>query len=409
MSPAKSVGRASLSGRSTTRVALAGAAAVSAVALLGAAGPVGSAALGGKPAGKPSITKQRFGTAPNGKPVYRYTLGNGHGMRVRILTFGGIVQSLTVPDRDGRQADVALGYDKLGDYIADQKNQATYFGALIGRYANRIAKGTFKLDGKTYHVPINNNGNSLHGGKVGFNLRVWSAKPIVAGKSAALRLKLVSPDRDQGYPGRLTAVVTYTLRPDNALRIHYQATTNKPTVVNLTNHTYFNLSGEGSGDVYGERLMINADRYTPTDKTQIPTGKIATVRGTPMDFTRPTAIGARIRDGSQQLLTGQGYDLNWVLNSRGGGTPALAARVDDPHSGRVLSVYTTQPGLQFYSGNFLDGTLVGKSGRSYRQSDGFALETQHYPDSPNHPNFPSTVLRPGQHYDQTTIDKFGTH
>ena len=367
-------------------------------------------------AGTPRVTVEPFGTAPNGKAVHRYTLSNGQGVRVRILTFGGIVQSVDTPDAHGRKADVALGYKKVGDYVKDQKNQATYFGALIGRYANRIAKGTFKLDGKTYHIPINNNGNALHGGKVGFNLKVWKAHVLRAGRTVGVRLRYVSADGEQGFPGRLTATVDYTLGPgrhgaDGALRIHYHATTTKPTVVNLTNHTYWNLRGEGTGTIYGHRLTIPAHRYTPVDATQIPTGKIAKVAGTPMDFTRPHRIGARIRDDNRQLQIGQGYDLNWVLDRHaptGYGGLGEAAKVVEPHSGRVLTTYTTQPGVQFYSGNFLDGTEIGISGHAYRQGDGFALETQHFPDSPNHKNFPSTVLRPGQRYDQTTVYAFST-
>lgn len=394
--------------RTVLRTGAAAAAVVTAAALISSAGAASAAPATHRHHHHPSISKEHFGTAPNGKKVYRYTLSNGCGMQVKILSFGGIVNSVKVPDRHGHVRDIALGYNKLSDYIADQKKQATYFGALIGRYGNRIAKGTFKLDGKTYHVPINNNGNALHGGKVGFNLKVWHVKEVRTHDTVGLKLHLVSPDGDQGFPGRLDVHVTYTLGPSNALRIHYQATTNKDTVVNLTNHTYWNLNGEGNGSTYGQRMYINADRYTPTDATQIPTGTIATVKGTPMDFTRPTAIGAHIRDANKQLLIGQGYDLNWVLNAHHGAGLNTAARVSDPRNGRVLTVLTDQPGLQFYSGNFLDGTLVGKSGHIYRQTDGFALETQHYPDSPNHPNFPTTELKPGQVYHTTTVYKFST-
>jgi aldose 1-epimerase len=348
-----------------------------------------------------SITKEPFGSTSEG-PVERYTLTNPTGMRVRILTYGGIVSEIDVPDRHGHLANVALGFDNLADYVA----KSPYFGAIIGRYANRIAKGTFTLDGVTYHLPINNNGNSLHGGTVGFDKHIWAATPLVTGSSVALRLHLTSPDGDQGYPGTLSATVTYTLTPDNALRMDYRATTDRPTIVNLTNHTYFNLAGEGSGPVDDQVLYLNANAYTPTDATQIPTGAIAPVAGTPMDFTRPTPIGARLRDDFDQLLLARGYDHNWVINRHDGGSQVLAARVVDPASGRVLRVYTDQPGIQFYSGNFLDGTLVGTSGRTYRQGDGFALETQHFPDSPNHPNFPSTVLDPGQVYQTTSSFQF---
>jgi aldose 1-epimerase len=356
-----------------------------------------------------TISKELFGTT-DGSPVYRYTLANGHGMRVRILDYGGIVQSLDAPDRFGHEQNVVLGFATLNDYVTHNSPEAgggVYFGALIGRYANRIAKGTFTLDGVTYHVPINNNGNSLHGGTIGFDKKIWTATEEHGNGTVGLRLQYVSPNGEMGYPGTLTSTVTYTLDQHNRLSISYQATTDAPTVVNLTNHTYWNLAGEASGDVYGQRLLINASRYTPTDSTQIPTGQLAPVKGTPMDFTRPTAIGARINANDPQLLTGQGYDLNWVLNRTDDTSLSLAAVAQDPASGRTLTVYTTQPGVQFYSGNFLTGTLVGTSGHAYRQSDGFALETQHFPDSPNHSNFPSTVLRPGQTYQQETVYQLG--
>jgi aldose 1-epimerase len=324
---------------------------------------------------------------------------NGH-LRIRIITYGGIIQSIEAPDRHGKKADITLGFRTLNDYVT--KN-SPYFGALIGRYANRIAKGTFTLDGKTYHLPLNNNGNSLHGGTVGFDKHVWSATPSVTAAGAVLRLNLTSPDGDMGYPGTLKATVTYTLTSHDSLRINYKATTSKPTIVNLTNHSYFNLSGEGSGPVYDQRLQLNASHYTPIDSTLIPTGKIATVHGTPLDFTKPTPIGKNIRDGVQQLVFAQGFDHNFVLDGKGF---RRAARVADPASGRILTISTDQPGIQFYSGNFLDSTLVGKSGHLYRESDGFALETQHFPDSPNEPSFPSTVLRPGQTYNTTTLYQF---
>ncbi|MFD2422507.1 aldose epimerase family protein [Amycolatopsis pigmentata] len=358
----------------------------------------------------PTVSKEYFGQA-DGKAVYRYTLANARGMRVRILSYGGIIQTLDVPDRHGHTANVVLGFPTLADYVAKNSPAAgggTYFGALIGRYANRIAKGTFTLDGTTYHVPVNNNGNSLHGGTDGFNQRVWDVTEVPGKGTAGLRLTLVSPDGDQGYPGTLTATVEYTLDNQNRLSINYHATTDKPTVVNLTNHTYWNLDGESSGDIYGQKLMLNADRYTPTDSTQIPTGELAPVKGTPFDLRRPTAIGDHVADNDPQLLTGQGYDHNWVLNREDGTSLALAARASDPESGRVLTVLTTEPGIQFYSGNFLTGTLVGTGNKTYRQGYGFALETQHFPDSPNHANFPSTVLRPGQTYQQTTVFALST-
>jgi aldose 1-epimerase len=325
-------------------------------------------------------------------------------MSVAILNYGGIIQSVEVPDRHGRPGNVALGFNKLSDYVAHPE---PYFGALIGRYANRIAKGTFTIDGKTYHVPINNGPNSLHGGIVGFDKHIWDTTPFDGPDGVGLVMRLVSPDGDQGYPGTLSVTVRYTLTRRNGIRMDYRATTDAPTVVNLTNHSYWNLQGEGSSAIYDHLMYLNADRYTPVDATLIPTGELAPVAGTPFDFNRPTAIGDRIRDSHPQLLFGRGYDHNWVLDRRGDGL-SLAARVSEPDSGRTLSVYTTEPGIQFYSGNFLDGSLVGTSGRMYRQGDGFALETQHYPDSPNHPNFPSTVLRPGQTYQTTTIFQLGT-
>jgi aldose 1-epimerase len=350
-----------------------------------------------------SIVKEPFGSTAEGQ-VDRFTLTNGNGMRVRILTYGGIIQSIEVPDRRGHNANVALGFDNLADYVA----RSPYFGCITGRYANRIARGTFTLDGVEYHLPINNPPNSLHGGTVGFDKHIWATTPFHRGGEVGLVMTFTSPDGDQGYPGTLSATVTYTLTRTNAIRMEYRATTDKATVVNLTNHSYFNLAGEGSGDTYDHRLFINADRYTPVDATLIPTGQIARVAGTPLDFTRTTAIGARIRDAFPQLVIGRGYDHNWVLNRHDSTSLVVAARVTEPRSGRVLTVLTTEPGMQFYAGNFLDGTLVGTSHRMYRQSDGFALETQHYPDSPNHPNFPSTVLRPGQLYQTTTIFQFNT-
>jgi aldose 1-epimerase len=351
-----------------------------------------------------TITRQAWGRTTAGVAVDRYTL-SANGMRVRILTYGGILQSIETPDRRGRPANVTLGFDNLRDY----ETKSPYFGCITGRYANRIAKGRFTLDGVQYQLPINNDPNSLHGGTVGFDKHVWQATPMTTNDGVALRLRFTSPDGDQGYPGELTATVTYTLTDDRAIRMDYLATTSKPTVVNLTNHAYFNLAGEGSGTIDGHQLMLNASRYTPVDSTLIPTGAIDPVAGTPMDFRRATAIGARNRDGFPQLVIGRGYDHNWALDRRDDTYTRLelAARATDPGSGRQLTVLTTEPGIQFYGGNFLDGTLVGTSGRMYRQGDGFALETQHYPDSPNHANFPSTVLRPGQTYRTTTVYQFG--
>ncbi len=353
----------------------------------------------------PSITKAPFGDV-DGQAVDRYTLKNCKDMEVKILTYGGILQEISVPDRKNRIANVTLGFDNLADYVA----KSPYFGCITGRYANRIALGQFTLDGVAYQLPINNPPNSLHGGDVGFDKHVWAATPFQTSKTVGLVLEFTSPDGDQGYPGELTSKVTYTLTQQNEIVMDYHATTDAPTIVNLTNHAYWNLQGEGTSDIYDHVLELNAPQYTPVDETLIPTGAIDPVAGTPLDFTRPTAIGDRIRDGHPQLVIGRGYDHNWVLGrpSPNDKSMILAARVKEPDSGRVLSVYTTEPGIQFYSGNFLDGTLVGTSGRMYRQGDGFALETQHYPDSPNHSNFPSTVLRPGEVYETRTIYQFST-
>jgi aldose 1-epimerase len=376
------------------------------VALLAAAIAGTSAAVGTK-AGAPDITKSAFGTLPDGRAVDLYTLTNGKGMEVKIITYGGIIQSIRVPDRRGRLANVALGFDNLKDYV--ERNP--YFGCITGRYANRIAKGQFTLDGVTYQLATNNGPNHLHGGNVGFDKRLWAATEIHQGSSVGLRLTYTSPDGEENYPGTLQVEVQYLLTRRNEIEMHYRATTNKATIVNLTNHTYFNLEGEGTSAIYDHELTINADRYTPVDPTLIPTGAIDPVEGTPMDFRRPHAIGERIRDGSfEQLVIGRGYDHNWVLNRPNDSTSlTLAARAVEPDSGRVLEVLTTEPGIQFYSGNFLDGTLIGTSHRMYRQGDGFALETQHYPDSPNHPNFPSTVLRPGNVYQTSTVFKFSVN
>jgi aldose 1-epimerase len=352
----------------------------------------------------PTISREVFGQV-DGAAVHRYTLTAADGLTVKILTYGGILQSVQVPDERGRPVDIALGFATLDEYVAHNSPEAgggVYFGALIGRYANRIADGRFTLDGVDHQVPVNNNGNALHGGTVGFDKKIWTPTVEQGHDSVGLRLEYVSPDGEMGFPGTLTTQATYTLDNSGRLTLAFRATTDKATVVNLTNHTYWNLAGESSGDVYGHLLRLDADRYTPVDALQIPTGEQLPVRGTPMDFTRPTAIGARVAAADPQLLTGQGYDLNWAVNG-GGGRLVLAARAVDPHSGRTLSVWTTQPGIQFYSGNFLTGTLVGTGHSAYRQSYGFALETQNFPDAPNHPGFPSSVLRPGQVYRHTTV------
>jgi aldose 1-epimerase len=364
---------------------------------------IGSSAadVKGGHADRATITREAYGRAPSGRQVHRYTLTNTSGMRMRVLTFGGVIQQLHVPDRAGRTRNVVLGFDSVDEYAADTD---PYFGALIGRYGNRIANGEFSLDGQTFQLPINNPPNSLHGGNRGFDDRVWDAEPFRKNGQVGLRLHLVSRDGDQGYPGTLDVTVRYTLLNSNGVRIRYRATTDAPTVVNLTQHSYFNLEGEGTGSIYDHRLRINADRFTPVDPTLIPTGRRPEVAGTPFDFRRAKSVGRDIREQNRQLLIGQGYDHNFVLN--GGRRMHSAARLYEPDSGRVLRVRTEEPGLQFYSGNFLDGTLVGSSGHVYRQGDGLALETQHFPDSPNQPQFPSTVLRPGEQYDTTTLWRF---
>ncbi|MDE3135270.1 MAG: galactose mutarotase [Acidobacteriota bacterium] len=350
----------------------------------------------------PKIKKLPFGKLADGTPIQLYVLTNKNGVQAAITNFGARLVSLKVPDKNGKLADVILGYSSVEGYEKD----TAYFGAIAGRYANRIAKGRFTLDGVTYKLPINNGVNSLHGGTKGFDKLVWQARELTKSANPAVELTLTSPNGDQGYPGTLHVRVIYTLTDQNALRIQYWATTDKPTVINLTNHAYFNLDGQGNGDILDTVLMINADEYTPTDKTQIPTGEIVSVKGTPFDFLKPTPIGARINENNPQLKIAGGYDHNWVVNRDHKTGLVLAARAYSPKTGRVLTVYTTEPGIQFYSGNFLDGTLVGKGGKAYKYRYGFTLETQHYPDSPNHPNFPSTVLKPGQVYRQTTVFKF---
>jgi aldose 1-epimerase len=362
---------------------------------------IGVCALVGKAQAKSSMKKQPFGKTADGQAVDLFTLTNAKGMEVSITNFGGIVVTLKVPDRNGKLDDVVLGYDQLDGYLTNK----AFFGALIGRYGNRVAHGQFQLDGKTYNLPKNDGDNTLHGGRTGFNKRLWTAKEVSGAKGTALELTYLSKDGEEGFPGNLSVKVVYTLAEDNELRIDYSATTDKDTVVNLTNHSYFNLAGQGKGDILGHELTIHADRFTPVDQTLIPTGELRAVKGTPFDFTKSTAIGARINQDDQQLKFGRGYDHNWVLNGGIKATPAIAAEAYDPKTGRVLQVLTTEPGVQFYSGNFLDGTITGKGGKVYNLRNGFCLETQHFPDSPNHASFPSTTLKPGQKYHTTTIFK----
>lgn len=345
-----------------------------------------------------SVTKEAFGKMPDGTAIDIYTLKDGQ-IEARIMTFGAILVSLKAPDRGGKAGDVVLGYDSLDGYAGGNKG---FLGAIVGRYANRIAHGTFMLNGKTYSVPKNDGENSLHGGTRGFDKVVWQGAVIENG----VELTYVSQDGDQGYPGTLKATVRYTLR-GNALHIDYSATTTADTVVNITNHSYFNLAGAGNGDILGEQIKLNASRYTPIDNTLIPTGELAQVAGTPFDFRKATAIGERINADNEQIRFGKGYDHNWVLDSAGRKL-AEAAEVYDSGSGRVLQVWTTQPGIQFYSGNFLDGTITGKGGKMYGQRSGFCLETQHFPDSPNHPSFPTTELKAGARYHSVTEFRFST-
>lgn len=343
-----------------------------------------------------------YGKTADGNTIQEYTLRNSAGMEVRLITYGGILTSIRVPDRQGRLANVVLGFESLAKYEAEHP----YFGAITGRYANRIAGGRFTLDGIEYQLARNDGAVSLHGGVVGFDKRLWSADDL----GSAVELSYTSPDGEEGYPGNLEVTVRYSLDEGNALRIDYAAETDAPTVLNLTNHSYFNLMGEGEGTIYDHILTLNADHFTPTDETQIPTGDVAPVAGTPFDFRRPKAIGPGQRSADPQIVMSKGYDHNFVLDRDGlaAGELGFAARVYEPRSGRVMEVWTTEPGVQFYGGNVLDTTLVGSSSRLYRQSDGLALETQHFPDSPNKPAFPSTALRPGNRFESTSVYKFST-
>ncbi|MFD4545451.1 aldose epimerase family protein [Streptomyces sp. NPDC058466] len=370
-----------------------------------AAAGIAATTLGGTAhaSGGRAPVKELFGKLADGTKVHRWSLVNG-GTRLKVLSYGGIVQSLEIPDRHGRYKNVSLGFDTIEDYVA----KSPYFGALIGRYGNRIAKGQFTLDGKSHQLSVNDGVNSLHGGAKGFDKHVWDVEGFTSGSDVGLVLHYTSVDGEMGYPGTLKAKVTYTLTRHGDWRIDYEATTDKATVVNLTSHVYWNLAGEGSGSVYDHELRIAASRYTPVDSGLIPTGERAEVAGTPFDFRRTKTVGEDIRVAHQQLLYGKGIDHNWVLDKGITAEPEHIATLRDPSSGRTLKIATDQPGLQFYSGNFLDGTLVGSGGHIYRQGDALCLETQHFPDSPNQPKFPSTVLRPGQTYRSTTVHSFGS-
>jgi aldose 1-epimerase len=351
------------------------------------------------PAGR--VTRAVSTTVVGGTPVEVFTLTNAAGVEIKAITYGGIITSWRVPDRQGQLADIVLGYDDPAGYIA---NNSPHFGAIVGRYANRIGKAQFVLDGRTYQLAANNGPNHLHGGKQGFDKVLWRGEAL--GGAAAVAFSRTSSDGEEGYPGNLKVRVTYTLTDQNELIVAYEATTDKATPVNLSQHTYFNLAGQGTGDILGHELRINADRYTPVDSGLIPTGELAPVDKTPFDFRQPVRIGARIGSDHPQMQLGRGYDHNWVLARTGSGL-SLAAEVYEPASGRTLEVRTTEPGLQFYTGNFLDGTITGKGGRVYRQRYGFCLETQHFPDSPNKPTFPSTTLRPKGKYSSRTVFRTG--
>ena len=368
-------------------------------ATLGALTLVGCMEVSKRPQKKGQISIKPFGQTKEGVAVDLYTLSNNKGAEVGVCNYGGLVVFLKVPDRNGRPGDVVLGYEALADYIKD----SPYFGALIGRYGNRIAKGKFTLDGKECTLAVNNGPNALHGGLKGFDKVVWEPRLLASPEGPSLELRYVSKDGEEGYPGNLAVAAVYTLTEDNALKIDYTAITDKPTVVNLTHHSYFNLAGKG--DILNHQVMLPADKFTPVDNTLIPTGELRPVDGTPFDFRTLTTIGARIGQEDEQLKFGNGYDHNWVIN-KPMGQLGLMARVSEPTSGRVMEVWSTEPGLQFYSGNFLDGTLKGKGGWVYHFRNGFCMEPQHYPDSPNQPNFPSVVLKPGRVYRNTIIYKF---
>jgi aldose 1-epimerase len=350
---------------------------------------------------KQDVESRPFGMTKDGISVNLYTLTNAKGTKAAITNYGGIIVSLETPDRTGKLADIVLGFDSLDGYLGEHP----YFGAIIGRYGNRIAKGRFTLDGVEYRLATNNGENALHGGVKGFDKVVWNAKEFSQHSRRGVELSYLSKDGEEGYPGNLTAIVRYTLTDDNELHVDYSASTDKATIVNLTNHSYFNLAGEGEGDILGHEVLINADRFTPVDGGLIPRGQLQFVEGTPFDFTTRTAIGARINSDDEQIRLGGGYDHNFVLNARTG-FMKLAGEAYDPKTGRVMEVRTTEPGLQFYTGNFLDGSIRGKGGKVYNRRFGFCMETQHFPDSPNQHAFPTTVLKPGERYTSQTIFRF---
>jgi aldose 1-epimerase len=351
----------------------------------------------------PKITKESFGKLKDGKEVSVFTLVNAKGLKARITNYGAKIVSIEVPDRNGKLADVTFGYNNAEGYEAGDH----YFGSIVGRYANRIAKGKFTLDGVDYKLALNNGSNTLHGGPTGFHSQLWNAEIITKDSYPSLKLTYHSPDMQEGYPGNMDVTVTYTWTADNALKIDYEATSDKNTVCNLTNHVYFNLKGEGNGDILDHEVMINADAITPVDTTLIPTGELRPIKGTPFDFLTATAVGKRIKEKYDQLLTGNGYDHNFVLNTKNS-ISVLAASAYEPASGRMVEVYTTEPGIQFYTGNFLDGTQTGKAGKPYNFRNGLCFEAQKFPDSPNHPAFPTAELKKGDKYTQTTIYKFTT-
>lgn len=350
---------------------------------------------------KAGVSKQVFGQTAEGKKIDLYTLTNAQGVEARIMNYGATIVSLKVPDRAGRLGDVVLGFDDLGSYLKGHP----FFGCIAGRYANRIAKGRFTLNGVEYKLAVNNGANHLHGGSKGFDKQIWKAKSMLTRLGPAVEMRYVSRDGEEGYPGRLSVRLTYTLTEDNGLRIDYEAATNKDTVINLTNHSYFNLAGPGNGDILDHQVLISADRFTPVDEGLIPTGELRSVRGTPFDFTVMTAIGARIDATDEQMARGKGYDHNFVFTNH---DKSLRQQVTmyEPTTGRVMEVFTTQPGVQMYTANFLDGSVVGKGGKAYQRRYGVCFETQHFPDSPNHPDFPTTVLKKGEVYRTTTMYRF---